>query len=136
MISIEDIEANARPRAYQNGMLLAKEQGSVSSKRCFLGSSGKQMSIHAHVKEPSALSSAGYMASVTVDDFADQILDWKCNCPDSIKYDSMCMHTVALSAAYIDDPQSFVGYEQSRLPKTSACIADFLKKAAPDQSEE
>ena len=70
-----------------------------------------------------------YRTSVTFDESGNLILDYSCTCPAYREYDGMCKHCAALVLSYNEAPHRFLGYQEQRAAATSACIAEFMKRA-------
>ena len=90
---------------------------------------GDEITLSAFVASSSGWDDR-YRTSVCFEDDSGIVLDYSCTCPAYREHDGMCKHCAALMLSYSRAPQRFLGYQAQRTRTTSACIEDFMKRAA------
>ncbi|MFR9169237.1 MAG: SNF2 helicase associated domain-containing protein, partial [Gordonibacter urolithinfaciens] len=90
---------------------------------------GDEVTLSAFVASSSGWDDR-YRTSVCFEDDSGIVLDYSCTCPAYREHDGMCKHCAALMLSYRRAPQRFLGYQAQRTRTTSACIEDYMKRAA------
>lgn len=126
MIAEEDIARACSMRTFQRARQIADKSNNFLTKQCRYA--GDDTVLTAFVAASSGWSDR-YRVSTTIDERADEIVDYSCTCPDFLKLDEMCKHTAALGLTYIDDPTGFLGYKEHRTAETSPSIIAYMHRA-------
>lgn len=75
-----------------------------------------------------------YLVEAEVDESADRIVDFSCDCPASVKYYGICKHVAALVLRYIDSPGSFRQKGKVLGRQTTPELFDLMDAGRPGKS--
>ena len=125
MTLADELQYHCHPRSLARARQIAASSKNILTKQ--VRYDGEDTIISAFVASSSGWDER-YRTSVTIDE-GDTIVDYSCTCPAYIQYDGMCKHCAALVMEFDAQPQTFLGYHTHRAPATSACIAEFMRKA-------
>ncbi len=126
MFSTSDIVANTNSKSFQRGSLIAEKEGSVVARRFTEGK--RTNDVSACVKSQSGIAER-FDSSLVLDADCSRIVDYSCDCPAVRKFGVMCKHCVALASTFRRDPESFAGYVESHVPRSSTSILGFMDEA-------
>ena len=133
MLTKQEIAEMCNARALQRARSIARSSRDILTRQ--VRYDGNDVTLSAFVASSSGWSDR-YRSSVTFDDLTGYIEDYVCTCPAYRAYDGMCKHCAALALAYVDHPESFMGYRSTRDEATSPAIAALLRRAESVAEEE
>lgn len=126
MISEQELRSLCPSRTFQRGRQIAASDTAILTKKCRYDVDGTVLSAF-------MASSRGwnesYRTSATIDEEDDRLIDYACSCPDYFTSEGPCKHCVALVLSYNQAPERFMGFKESRMPETSPCLAEFMRRA-------
>ena len=106
--------------------------GTLISKRTCRFEEGETV-LKARVDSSSSWDEA-HRTSAVLDESADALVYYECDCRSSLAADSPCDHVAALVMDYNQRPEGFAGYGDKGGPLTSRGIARLIERGAAAQS--
>lgn len=129
----KSIASQCNPRALARGRAIAASDRNILTKQ--VRYDADESIISAFVASSSGWDDR-YRTSVTLDEDADDVVDYSCTCPAFREYNGMCKHCVALALTFSERPDTFMGYQAHRTAQSSACIAEFMKRTEALDAED
>lgn len=133
MIPENAIAKQCNPRSLTRGRAIASSERNILTKQ--VRYDADESIISAFVASSSGWDDR-YRTSVTLDEDAGEVVDYACTCPEFREYNGMCKHCVALTLAFNDRPDTFMGYQAHRTAQSSSCITEFMKRTEQLEAEE
>ena len=133
MIPEKAIAKQCNPRSLSRGRAIAASDRNILTKQ--VRYDADESIISAFVASSSGWDDR-YRTSVTLNEDAGEVLDYACTCPAFREYNGMCKHCVALALSFNERPERFMGYQAHRTAQSSACIAEFMKRAETLDAED
>ncbi len=127
MISESALERSCRPAILGRARIIAQREGRIWDRSCSY--EGRLTHLSARVDSASGYADS-YDSSVTVDEAADEVFSYDCNCPAARKFSGPCKHSIALVLDFNRNAARYEGYSQMQHVSTSAAISAFLDRAA------
>lgn len=125
MLTQAALKKEVRPAVFERGSMIASSPKTFSARACRYRD--KTTDIAALVE-----SSSGYVdyyeTKILVDEAADQLLDYSCDCPAAHRFSGPCKHAIALGLDYIERPNLYEGHDETKHVATSAPVANFLDR--------
>ena len=75
---------------------------------------------------------APHRVSIVLDEDADALVDYGCDCDSSLRMSSACKHVMALALDFNESPESYEGYDCSSHLATSRGVAKAMRRAEED----
>ena len=111
MLTQAALKKEVRPAVFERGSMIASSPKTFSARACRYRD--KTTDIAALVE-----SSSGYVdyyeTKILVDEAADQLLDYSCDCPAAHRFSGPCKHAIALGLDYIERPNLYEGHDETK----------------------
>lgn len=133
MLIEKQLETMCNSRVMQRARQIASNNRNILTKQ--VRYDGDTITLSAFVASSSGWSDR-YRTSVSFNDSDGYIEDYACTCPAYREYSGMCKHTVALALNYLNEPESFLGYEPNHSTRTSNCISEYMKRTSAKRKGE
>ncbi len=124
MFNKMDISQLSNKKSFDRGLTMARCAENIISRKVSRLEDASEIS--GKVRSASGLKE--YFDSViVVDRDMDRVIDYECNCPASVRFNTMCKHCVALGLTFLAEPKTFNGFQADTSPKTSRSLAGFMQ---------
>ena len=133
MITEKAIASQCNQRSFTRGRAIASSDRNILTKQ--VRYDAEESVVSAFVASSSGWDDR-YRTSVILDEEADEVLDYSCTCPAFREYAGMCKHCVALTLAFSQHPETFMGYQAQRTAQSSSCITEFMKRTEELQADD
>ncbi len=136
MLTEKDIVRHCDSRVLRRARNIIRATGSVYDRSCKYdpGASGVTR-LHTHVKS-SADWRMNYDVILTVDENSSDVIDYDCTCAAAFSYSGMCKHVVATALTFLDQPDTFAGYDLNRNARSSESVLKVMKTMSFSASEQ
>ncbi len=125
MISEQELQRMCNMRTFQRARQIAASDENILTKRCKFNAD--ETILYGFVASSHGWNDR-YKTSATLDENNDIFLDYSCTCPDFIHHGTPCKHCIALALSYNASPDTFMGFNEKRIPDTTSCIAELMHK--------
>ncbi len=125
MISEVALSRSCRPAVFSRGRIIARRPGRIWRREVRF--EGALTKVFARVDSTSGYADH-YLASVALDETADELVDYDCSCLSHGRHPGPCKHCVALVLDYNRNPTSFEGFEDHRHAGTSQALGAYLER--------
>lgn len=127
MISEKALSKACRPAILGRARIIARRQDGIWKRSCSYEDTLTRI-------EACVESSSGYQdhydASITVDEAADRVVAYDCNCPAARTYKGPCKHSIALALDFNRNAAEYAGYSELEHANTTTVLGEYLDKAS------
>ncbi len=126
MISEKSLSKVCRPAVLGRGRIIAQRSDRIWNRTCSY--SGSRTSIVACVDSSSGYEDH-YRCGITIDEAADEVVDYHCTCPAARRYPGPCKHSIALALDFNRNAGAYKGHSPQNQTSTSRVLGDYLDRA-------
>ena len=108
------------------GRIIAQRSDRIWNRSCSY--SGSRISIEACVDSSSGYEDH-YRCGITIDEAADEVVDYHCTCPAARRYPGPCKHSIALALDFNRNAGAYKGHSPQGQTGTSRVLGDYLDRA-------
>ena len=126
MFTTEALVRVARSAFLARGRMIARQSTAIDERK--LTYQGNLTLLSAQVASASGYQEY-YTTSLGIDERANRVLSYGCDCPAAQTYPGPCKHAIALGYDYAAHPDRWHGFDAMRNLGTSPELADYLDRA-------
>ena len=129
MLTQSALKREVRPAVFERGSMIASSPRAFSVRACRYR--GETTDIVALVESSSGYADY-YETKISVDEKADRLLDYSCDCPAAHRFSGPCKHAIALGLDYIERPELYEGHDENKHVVTSSPVTKLLDRNQRD----
>ena len=108
MISEMALKRATRPAVLGRGRVIARREGRIWGRH--ISYDGPLTRLSANVDSSSGYEDF-YQTHATIDEVADELVDYGCSCPAARTFPGPCKHCIALALDYNRHPDAYDGFD-------------------------